>query len=224
MTIGLITHQHPHLKTEQMVLQLLRMYAPEQLAIYALPFTPRPPRKVIYHHRFDQEISVHPEVLAAAHKISYQAVDEDWQIPNLHDYYLILSGFLLSERYLDGKKTINCHPGIIPAMRGLDAIKWAIYDMLPIGITMHYIDKDIDAGEIISVLPTPVYKTDSIESLMRRNYESEIWMNANFERFLKHPENLFKDIPAGEPRRRISYALESELAGKFAAYKERYAL
>lgn len=44
---------------------------------------------------------------------------------------------------------INFHPGMIPETSGLDSFFWMIQkDSLP-GITVHYIDKKVDAGELI---------------------------------------------------------------------------
>ncbi|MBL0702729.1 MAG: hypothetical protein JJV95_01925 [Sulfurospirillum sp.] len=32
------------------------------------------------------------------------------------------------------------------------------------------IDKEVDAGDMISIIPTEIYKTDSLEILSRRHY------------------------------------------------------
>ena len=47
------------------------------------------------------------------------------------------------------KGIINFHPGLIPEARGLDAMLWSIYKSIPLGVTAHLIDENIDAGYIL---------------------------------------------------------------------------
>jgi phosphoribosylglycinamide formyltransferase-1 len=221
--IGIITYHYPHLKTEQVLINLLQQYSPEQLVIYALPFSPRPGRTVLINHRPDMSISVGAEVMAKAHGISYTTVNFDYEIPNGLDYYLILGAGILSAEFTRGKKTINTHPGIIPAVRGLDAFKWSIYEMKPLGVTMHFIDEHVDAGEIICILPTPVYINDTFETLCRRHYELELYMTTRFEYYLENPTNVFAGIEVGEPHRRMSAEKEAQMVEMFEEYKKKMA-
>ena len=39
---------------------------------------------------------------------------------------------------------INCHSGIIPNSRGLDSLKWSVFNSKIVGATLHFIDKNID--------------------------------------------------------------------------------
>ena len=71
--------------------------------------------------------------------------------------------------------------------------------MLPLGVTLHYIDENVDAGEVISVVETPVFASDSLESLARRHYENEIKLLSEFELYMRKPQNLFSQIPQGNP-------------------------
>jgi phosphoribosylglycinamide formyltransferase-1 len=123
---------------------------------------------------------------------------------------------------LRGKKIINCHPGIIPACRGLDSFKWAIYDMKPLGITLHYIDAQVEAGEIIAVIPTNIYKTDSFATLARRHYENEINCISNFIYHLENPRNPFSEIELSESRMRMPIEKERELVRRFSDYVEKF--
>jgi len=218
-TIGIITYHYPHLKTEQVLLNLLKKYSPAQLKMYALPFVPRKERNIQINHRPDQSVSILPEVMAAAHGIPYTTVAHDYEIPDGLDYYLILGAGILSEAFVKNKKTFNCHPGVIPAVRGLDAFKWSILEMKPLGVTLHFIDEKVDAGDIISILPTNIYLTDTIETLSRRHYENEISIMSNFEYYLEHPTNIFEGIAQGEPHRRMDAATEAVMIGRFEEYK-----
>ena len=223
-TIGIITYHYPHLKTEQVLLNLLAKYAPEQFRIYALPFVPRKERNIQLNHRPDMTRGVAPELLARAHGIPYVPVAHDYDVPDGLDHYLILGAGILSEQFVKNKKTVNSHPGIIPAVRGLDAFKWSIYEMKPLGVTLHFIDERVDAGDIISIVPTDVYLTDTFESLCRRHYENEVNMTTNFEYYLEHPVNVFAGIETGEPHRRMGAEIEAAMIGKFGEYKERFSV
>lgn len=219
-TVGLITYQHPHLKTEQVLQQLLRQdYI---LKMYALPFVPRRPREVLFEHRPDQFNAIHPQVLAKAHGIPYIACEEDTEIDSSCDVYLVLIGKVLSAECVANIKVLNTHAGIIPSSRGLDAFKWTVYEMKPLGITLHFIDAEIDAGKIIAVIPTSVYTTDSLATLARRHYENEIDSQSHFRDFLGNPQGLFTGIEESEAKRRMPQRIERELVESFPKYIKRY--
>ena len=44
--------------------------------------------------------------------------------------------------------TLNAHPGILPDYRGVDVVKWALYNDDPVGVTIHFVNSGIDTGEI----------------------------------------------------------------------------
>ena len=218
-TVGLITYHFPHLKTEQIVLRLLgKRY---DYKMYALPFRPRKKREVLFLHRPEQSEAVAPQVIAEKHNISYLICEDDRDIDNSCDIYLILGAGILSPECVSGKRIINC-PGIIPSCRGLDSFKWAIHEMKPLGITLHYIDAEVDSGEIIAVVSTNVYLTDSLNTLARRHYENEVDCLSRFDEFLESPANNFQGIEKGEAKMRMSLGEERELARRFSDYVVKY--
>ena len=218
--IGLVTYNYLHLKTEQIVEELLKK--PYELKMYALPYKPRKERVTLFQHRPNQTDAAAAEIIAEKHKITYIKCEKDTDIDNFCDLYLVCGSGIISEECIKGKKIINCHPGIIPASRGLDAFKWAVYEMKPLGITLHYIDEKTDAGEIISVIATNVYKTDSIMTLARRHYENEINCMVNFMEYIRNPQNKYKGIETGEAKRRMGIEKERELLMGFEKYTEKY--
>lgn len=221
-TVGLITYHYPHLKTEQVLQRLVNLDRRYDFRMYALPFSPRKPRETLFNHRPQQFEAIAPQTMAKKHKIPYFLCKDDSAIDNRCDVYLVLGVGILSAKCVEGKKIINCHPGIIPASRGLDSFKWAIYEMKPLGITLHYIDAEVDSGEVISVIPTNVYASDSLTTLARRHYENEIDVLARFTDFLNNPSNPFQDIKDGEVRKRMPLGHERELVQRFSAYTDRY--
>jgi methionyl-tRNA formyltransferase len=48
------------------------------------------------------------------------------------------------------KGTINCHAGALPFYRGRNVLNWVlINDEKSFGVTVHYVDKGIDTGDIM---------------------------------------------------------------------------
>ena len=219
-TIGLITYGYPHLKTEQVLLRILEKNL--DYRIYALPFTPRKPRKPLIQHRPDQTAAAAPETLAAKFDLPYIACDSDHDIDSACDLYLILGAGILSPECVAGKRIVNAHPGVIPASRGLDSFKWAICEGKPLGNTLHYIDEEVDAGEVIAVVATQVFETDTIATLARRHYEAEIDLMTRFDEFIDHPRNDFPDIETGEARMRMPLDKERELESCLPDYLRKF--
>lgn len=63
---------------------------------------------------------------------------------------------------------VNSHPGLLPRLRGSASVGWALYKDLPQGATTHFVDPEIDTGDIIVSRQLPVYRDDSYESLNYR--------------------------------------------------------
>jgi phosphoribosylglycinamide formyltransferase-1 len=95
----------------------------------------------------------------------------------------------------------------------LDALKWAIYEGKTIGVTSHYISREVDAGAIIERRIVPVYWNDTFHSLAFRQYGMEIEMLAGAVDFMGEAEPVTGDI--GTPHRRMSRATETAMMARF---------
>lgn len=68
-------------------------------------------------------------------------------------------------------KTINCHAGKLPYYRGRNILNWAlINDEKEFGITVHYVDKGIDTGDIILQRTFPISDEDDYSTLLNTAY------------------------------------------------------
>lgn len=68
-------------------------------------------------------------------------------------------------------KTINCHAGKLPFYRGRNILNWAlINDEKEFGITVHYIDKGIDTGDIILQRNYSISDNDTYATLLEKAY------------------------------------------------------
>jgi methionyl-tRNA formyltransferase len=63
---------------------------------------------------------------------------------------------------------VNAHPGLLPWLRGSASVGWALYLDLPMGATVHFIDPNIDTGDIILRRELPVTRQDTYETINYR--------------------------------------------------------
>lgn len=228
MRIGLITYDSRHLKTEQVALGLAQR-GQRDLRFYALPFSPRAPRTILFAHRPDMTEGAHSREIAASVGAPFSVCDSPADIPPADcDIFLILGAGLLPPEFVKATRgrVVNAHPGLIPAVRGLDAFKWAIVDGVQVGNTLHFIDEEADAGELIAMAETPVFKSDTLESFARRHYELEIMLMLDFaERLAAGPAARPRLDPnmMRPARKRMPHAQELQLRERFELYKERFA-
>jgi len=68
---------------------------------------------------------------------------------------------------------INFHPGKIPEASGLDGLYWSIYKNIKSVVTTHFIDSNIDAGQIIFSEEVKVDIDDRIEDIKNKIYITE---------------------------------------------------
>lgn len=220
MKVGLISYNFPHLKSDQVFQGLLRKNY--SLTIYLLPFNPRKPRTTLINHRPNQTVSVDLETIGRKHGINVIECENDQEIHVGEEYYLVLGAGILSPECVKNKKIVNCHPGIIPSVRGLDSFKYSILNSVRLGVSLHYIDEKVDAGELISTRETNVYFNDSLETLSRRHYENEIDFILNFENFLKSPEFVNGEFPENPPTMRMGIEEEAAMVRAFDTYVSLY--
>ena len=222
--IGIITYNSRHLKTEQVLKNLYSSDANEdQFTLFALPFIYRPSRKEIFSHRPNQLSGIKTVEMAKMYGMPFIECDSDNDILSGCDLYIVTGAGIISEGCLRNKRIINCHPGIIPLIRGLDAFKWAIINKEPVGNTLHFIDKNVDDGDVIAVKQTPLYEDDTLSSFSKRHYEEEIKMLSNYKYYLQHPHNEFSGAERGLPYRRMPKLTEQKLEEAFEKYKSQYA-
>ena len=55
---------------------------------------------------------------------------------------------------------MNAHQGALPQYRGMNVIKWAVFEGSPPRITVHFIDPGVDIGDIFADERVPVYPSD----------------------------------------------------------------
>ena len=88
----------------------------------------------------------------------------DWVV--LAGYMRVVKDPLL---HVYPNRIINIHPSLLPAFKGLRAWEQALTaGVKETGCTVHFVNKDIDAGEIIAQQRVPVLEGDTPETLHAR--------------------------------------------------------
>lgn len=194
--IGIITYDHPHRKTMDVLAGLLLHGVKfEQITLLVQPWKIMPKKQPLYPHRPDPIFNADLVHLVTTTGMKVVPYSEDvlyiTEVIEELDIVLIAGAGIL-EKVNDIKTPIiNSHPGYLPNVRGLDALKWAIYTGQPIGVTLHYINRHleisrphddmasksyVDTGMIIERRFTDFYFEDSFHSLAQRVYEMEVRM------------------------------------------------
>ncbi len=69
---------------------------------------------------------------------------------------------------------INIHPSLLPKYKGLHAVEQAINSRDRVtGCTVHYVNDELDGGEIIEQAKVPIFDTDTVDILTKRIQREE---------------------------------------------------
>jgi phosphoribosylglycinamide formyltransferase 1 len=217
--VALITYDVAHKKTQDVLFRLIWRDCCD-LTLVVTPFKSRPSREVLFQHRPAQLTG--PGPLSLARKFGLNTLPiEDWRSYRANfDFFLVAGSGLIDPEFCGSAKIVNCHPGLIPLSRGLDAFKWAIYDDLPVGNTLHFIDHQVDLGKVFHHQITNVFPEDDLASFAERHYTAEIHLLSNFDSYLQRGTIL--DLAVGDPRKRMPPETEALLMRGFDAYKEKH--
>jgi phosphoribosylglycinamide formyltransferase-1 len=71
-------------------------------------------------------------------------------------------------------RLINVHPALLPSFKGTKAIADALeYGVKVTGVTVHYVEQEMDSGPIIAQEPVRVLEGDTVQSLAERIHAVE---------------------------------------------------
>ena len=89
---------------------------------------------------------------------------------------IILAGYMrvLKNPSLFPCPIINVHPSLLPKYKGLHAVEQAIESGDKVtGCTVHYVNEELDGGQIIKQAEVPIFETDTVEQLTKRIQQEE---------------------------------------------------
>ena len=221
--IAVLTYPVKHRKTYD-VLSLLKANGYTDVKVFAIPLH--------YQKKFFPLISHRPEMNFQLPEIGDFCVNlgYDYELGKLESFnidkkriVLIAGAGILPKEFVDEHNIINAHPGYIPNCKGLDAFKWAIAEMQPIGVTTHLLGGEIDGGEIIERRIIDIYKTDTFHSVAYRVYENEVSMLVEAVEKISDRHLITDSSENYEIHKRMPKSIEQNLLEMFEQYKKKYA-
>ena len=142
------------------------------------------------------QICNHHEVVLMIHnkkKCGASKRADKWGIPHCYVHYknedkmielfdeynvdlIILAGYMrvLKKPNEFSCPIINVHPSLLPKYKGLHAVEQAMESGDKItGCTVHYVNEELDSGEIIKQAEVPIFENDTVEELTQRIQREE---------------------------------------------------
>lgn len=91
---------------------------------------------------------------------------------------IVMAGFMrmITPKFVGCYKNriLNIHPSLLPAFKGAEAIKDAFeYGAKVTGVTVHFVDEEMDHGPIILQAAVEIKEKDTLESLGERIHAAE---------------------------------------------------
>jgi folate-dependent phosphoribosylglycinamide formyltransferase PurN len=216
-----LTFDHPHRKTQDLLCKL--MATGQRPLVVATEWVARKNFKPIIAHRPGNAMDISLSDFCRNLGLDLVKTTKAELAATLREiasieYILLATGNIIEEEIVTSYKVINSHPGYLPLIKGLDALKWAILYRETIGVTTHFVNEQIDGGVIIERQKVPFHYEDSFHNLAYRQYEMEVDMLvASIHR---EPEN----IPITESQyhtfRRMPHRLENRMLETFEALRQ----
>ena len=94
---------------------------------------------------------------------------------------IVLAGWMriLTPRLINAfpNRIINLHPSMLPKYKGLHAIEQALEsgDEMT-GVSVHYVNEELDGGEVIMQSEVPILPTDDLETLTKAIQRREYYL------------------------------------------------
>jgi len=214
--IVILTYDHPHRKTQDLIFKLLANGV--KPLIIANEWVEMKSFKPIISHRPANPIDISLsnfcknlglDLILTTKQHLYTDLISQEKI----EFVLLATGNIIDTQIVSKLKVINSHPGYLPNIKGLDALKWGILYKQNIGVTTHFVNEQIDGGTIIERKIIPVFHEDSFHNLAYRQYEMEVDLLTNSITAI--PENIEIGESKYETFRRMPHRLEFRMLEMF---------
>ncbi len=169
--VYVITYDHPHRRTEELVFKLLVQGIKPKLLL--LPWETRKARKPLVDLAKPSSLS---DPRDYCKHLGLEFCNFFFLGSHFPDdsRFLIGGAGILEASFVQKHEVINAHPGKIPLVRGLDALKWAIFYGSEIYVTLHRVDAQTDMGTIITQRSIPLRSNDTYHSIADRMWYEQI--------------------------------------------------
>jgi len=110
----------------------------------------------------------------------FVAYEETHNFLKNNDFDLIvLAGYMrvLPPEVVNSYKIVNIHPSLLPDFKGMSAIEKAFNAKVKItGVSVHFVNEEVDAGEIIAQIPVKIEKGMTLEELEAKIHSVEHYL------------------------------------------------
>jgi len=214
--IAVLTFNNPHRKTQDVILKLLAQGV--RPLVVATEWVEMKSFKPIIQHRPSNCINI--SLSDFCKNLGLELIlttkpnlCKDLKSIGKIDFILLATGNIIDPETVSEFKAINSHPGYLPDIKGLDALKWAILYKQNVGVTTHFINTQVDGGIIIERKTVPIYYEDSFHNLAYRQYEMEVDLLVNS--ITCTPENIEIGESNYETFHRMPHGLELRMLDMF---------
>lgn len=90
------------------------------------------------------------------------------------DLGIVLGTRILKEQIFSVPRLgcVNLHKGMVPNYRGMPPAFWELYDgAAKAGVTVHYVNKGLDTGDVVEMAEVPILPTDTPDTLCEKLHE-----------------------------------------------------
>ncbi len=141
------------------------------------------------------------------------------------DAILFTGGGLIRKDLLNASRlgVINCHAGYLPEYRGMDVVEWPLLNsnngIDNIGLTLHFMDRGVDTGQILIKKPIEIDQGDTFENIRMHMGPQMVALMMEGLRGLrdgklnKHPQKKEDGRQYFVMHPRVKEAAEKKLAG-----------
>lgn len=87
------------------------------------------------------------------------------------DIVINAGGGIFKKAFVSAPKIgiLNAHMGFLPTFRGMNVLEWSLFYGHRIGVTLHFIDRGIDTGDILLFKEIPIEIGESINTLRAKS-------------------------------------------------------
>ncbi|MDB4721002.1 formyltransferase family protein [Verrucomicrobiales bacterium] len=226
--VVVFAYNFPHRKTQDFLFHLFgcgikvdHVFAADAVK---LDIPPSEVRTKIRHCTPLHPSDVTESIGAQYHQVPHQGSQINSLIEEINPEIGIIAGArILQADVINGFSNgiINFHPGLIPEVRGLDALLWSIRNDISLGVTSHLIDERVDAGKILDRRTIDLHEDDTIFDLSERLYEIQLEMLPDAIDRAQNSMTEEVDFKSGAYNRKMNGDMERETVAMLPKYLER---
>lgn len=180
--VAVLAYNFSHRKTKD-ILTVLNSHDIDKVLVIAAP------KVRLRHNSKEEKVSIsnqefiHPKELCNEFKYRYEVCEHDnftkikeLTLQEKSNLAIISGARIIKQNILDLFKyrVINYHPGALPETSGLDSFYWMIKKNVRPAVTAHFINSQVDAGDLIEELPIKIDSKFSVDVVKEALYSGQL--------------------------------------------------